>query len=131
MKIIVLILLSLFQTFDTSGNRALTDSIIKNPEILLEIGQDTNYVTFDFYKCSKKAIYSEYPNYISNYFTKKKIIIELDTIITLCLDYHCLKSTIGNEIIYYSVDYNKYLYFGFNLIDDKWKLSVIKNTSFF
>lgn len=115
------------QNVDTSGNRFLTDSIIKKPEILIRIENDTNVVTSNFNKCGKNSIYSEYSNYINNYFTNKKYTIELDTIITLCLDYNCLKNTIGNEILYYNEDYNKYLYFGFMYIDNKWKLSFILN----
>ena len=124
MKILILILFSILQAFDTSGNRALTDSIIKNPKKLISIENDTNYVIKDFNKYRKESLFEQHSEYIKKYFFNNNYMIERDTVEKVYTD---IKDEyfIVNQIIYYNLKEDKYLQFGFEYQNQKWKMCFI------
>lgn len=123
MKILFYILLSLMQTYETSENRILADSIIENPEIIFDIGKDTNFVTSEFKEDEKTTLFKSYIDYININFTNKGYLLLKDTIVIVSSSQY--SDDILNKIIYYNYNNEKYLQFGFVLIDSKWYLCFI------
>jgi len=125
MNILIFILLSLMQNVDTSGNRILTDSVMNNPEILLNISQDTNYVTSEFKKYESTKLLKNYINHIkTNFFDKDYKVIQ-DTLVKVYSEKYKDNFYYGYEIIYNNKKDDKYIHFGFSLINSKWKIEYI------
>lgn len=125
MNILFFILLSLLQSIDYSGNRILTDSIMKNPDILLEISQDTNFVTSEFKKYESINLINVYREHIKNNFLKKEYNLILDTLVKVYSEKHKDNFYFGSEVIYKNPQNNEYIQFGFSFIDNKWKICYI------
>lgn len=124
MKILFYILLSLMQTYETSENRILADSIIENPEIIFDIGKDTNFVTSEFKEDEKTTLFQTYVDYISSNFTNIDYILEKDTVANWYGN-SLSQFDILNYIAYYNNKNKKYLEFGFIIENNKWKLCYI------